>query len=52
MAFRWLFAFLSNCISTNVDGHFEFFFFPHQKITLVGGLGEAHGGGHGNDLHR
>jgi len=38
MAFGWLFACLSNCISTNIDRHFEFFLFFNQKIALVEGL--------------
>jgi hypothetical protein len=39
MAFRGLAAFLNNCISTNVYGHFESFRFFNQEITLVAGLG-------------
>jgi hypothetical protein len=38
MAFRWLVAFLNNCISTKIDGPFESFRFFNQEITLVAGL--------------
>jgi hypothetical protein len=38
MAFRWLVAFLNNCISTNIGGPFESFRFFNQEITLVAGL--------------
>ncbi len=38
MAFRWLLAFLNNCISTNVYGRFESLRFFNQETTLVAGL--------------
>jgi hypothetical protein len=41
MPFGWLSAFLNNCISTNIHGHFESFLFFNQKITLVAGLVQA-----------
>jgi len=33
MAFCWLSAFLSDCISTNIYGHFESFLFFNHKIA-------------------